>query len=172
MYAFQIFGMSISANKGGVTCQIQTDNEDNTKAELSTIQPGDQDTAVRELLKAEIAEFQNPKGVTHLTAHHIRLRDSRPIKQRYYPRNPKMQAIINEEVDRMLKEQIIEKSTSAWSSPNVMVQKEDGKHRFCIDFRELNKVSKKDAYPIPYITDILEKMRSKARILASSFNSR
>lgn len=111
------------------------------------------------MLQTEVQKFTEIQGPTHLVTHHIRLRDPTPIKQRYVPRNPKMQAIINEEVDRMLSEGVIEPSESAWSSPTVIVRKKDGKPRFCVDFRKLIEVSEKDAYPLPFINAILDKLR-------------
>jgi len=41
-----------------------------------------------------------------------------------------------------------------------MVKKPNGKYRFCLDFRKVNSVSKKDAYPLPNMNDILDKLRS------------
>ena len=85
--------------------------------------------------------------------------DSTPIKQRYLPRNPRMQQIIDEEVEKMLEDGIIEESQSPWSSPAVIVRKKDGRPRFCIDFRPVNRVTEKDAYPLPHISAILDKLR-------------
>lgn len=93
-----------------------------------------------------------------------RVKDPRPIKQRYRPRNQAMQAIIDEEVEKMIREKIIEPSHSAWSSPVVIVKKKDGKPRFCIDFRRVNQVTEPDAYPLPQIT--LDKLRG-ARYLTT-----
>lgn len=59
-----------------------------------------------------------------------------PIKQRYRPRNPAMQAIIDAEVKEIGKAGIIEPSRSAWSSPIVIIWKKARKHRFCIDFEK------------------------------------
>ena len=58
----------------------------------------------------------------------------------------------------MHREGIIERSASAWCHAPV-IQKSDGGFRFCIDFRDLNARSKKDAYPIPNMDGILDKLR-------------
>jgi hypothetical protein len=85
--------------------------------------------------------------------------DVRPIKQRYYPVSPAKQKIIDTEVEEMLREGIIEPSRSAWSSPVCLVPKKDGSYRFCVDYRKLNSVTKPDAYPLPYISSILDQLR-------------
>ncbi|XP_015438093.1 PREDICTED: uncharacterized protein LOC107193203 [Dufourea novaeangliae] len=77
-----------------------------------------------------------------------------------------MQEAIYAEVDRLLDEDIIEPSSSEWSSPIVMVKKANGKYRFCLDFRKVNSVSKKDAYPLPIMSGILDKLRA-ARYLST-----
>lgn len=77
-----------------------------------------------------------------------------------------MQVISNTEVDRMLEEDIIETSDSPWNSPIVIVKKKDGTLRFCIDFRKVNQVSEKDAYTLPFISAILNRLR-EARYICS-----
>ena len=54
---------------------------------------------------------------------------------------------------------VLEPSVGAWASPLVLIPKKDGKPRFCIDYRQLNKVTKKDAYPLHRIDDTLELLR-------------
>ena len=58
----------------------------------------------------------------------------------------------------MQKDGIIVPSLSPWSSPIVLVKKKDGSTRFCIDFRQLNSITKKGAQPIPRIDDTLDSL--------------
>ena len=59
----------------------------------------------------------------------------------------------------MLKTGVTEPSSSSWASPVCLVKKKDGAFRFCIDYRLVNAVSKKDAYPIPDVQDALGNLR-------------
>lgn len=127
---------------------------------------GTEEQRLREFLDTELELFRDVHGPTDKIEHVIRVKESRPIKQRYRPRNPAMQAIIDDEVEKMTQEKIIEPSHSAWSSPVVIVKKKDGKPRFCIDFRRVNQVTEPDAYPLPQITATLDKLRG-ARYLTT-----
>ncbi|GFV37801.1 hypothetical protein TNCV_3040591 [Trichonephila clavipes] len=60
----------------------------------------------------------------------------------------------------MLDEGIVQPSESPWSSPVVLVRKKDGSWRFCVDYRKLNSVTKKDVYPLPRIDDTLDCLKS------------
>ena len=59
-------------------------------------------------------------------------------------------------VGQMLSRNIIEPAQGPWSSPIVLVKKKDGSTRFCVDFRKVNQVTKKDAQPLPRIDDTLD----------------
>ncbi|XP_071051474.1 uncharacterized protein [Onthophagus taurus] len=102
---------------------------------------------------------RNGLGCTSLVKHVIRT-SAEPIKQRYYPVNPIVQRHIDEELQNMLDLGVVEPSDSPWSSPILLVKKKDGSFRFCVDFRRLNGVTERDAYPIPYVSDTLNKLRN------------
>ena len=55
----------------------------------------------------------------------------------------------------MLDADVIRRSGSPWSFPVVIVDKKDGNKRFCVDFRKLNQITKKNSHPLPLIDDIL-----------------
>ena len=58
----------------------------------------------------------------------------------------------------MEEEGIIERSSSEWASPAVLVKKKKGSLRMCVDYRRLNAVSQVDAYPMPRIDDIIDRL--------------
>ena len=88
--------------------------------------------------------------------HSFDLTDENPIYHRNRRLSPKHNQVVREEIDKMLKAGIIRPSVSAWSFPVVIATKKDGKLRFCVDYRTLNKVMKPDRWPLPNIEEILE----------------
>ena len=98
-------------------------------------------------------------GFCPLVKYDIDTGDARPIKQS--PRRPPIAAREAEDeiLNEMLEKGVIEPSNSSWASPVCLVKKKDGTFRFCIDYRRVNAVSKKDAYPIPDIQDALDNLR-------------
>ena len=95
-------------------------------------------------------------GQTSLVQHQINTGTAPPIRQppRRLPMSLREEA--NDAVGRMKQNGIIEPSASPWASPVVLVRKKDGSARFCVDYRKLNDVTKKDSYPLPRIDESLE----------------
>jgi len=89
-----------------------------------------------------------------------------PINQRAYRIPLAKQAVVERELSAMLEEGIIEPSCSPWASPLTMVPKKDGSVRICGDYRKLNAVTRKDAYPLPRIQDIFDQL-SGAKIFTT-----
>lgn len=119
----------------------------------------DEHERLEKFLEEEFSRFSTCARVTQVGQHHIRLTDTTPIKQRHRPLNPAMQAVANRELDEMLEKGVVEPSESPYSSPIVLIPKKDGSYRFCVDYRAINQVSQKDAYPLPQIPAILDKLR-------------
>lgn len=96
-----------------------------------------------------------PTGRTHIVQHSINTTSSLPIRQppRRLPLAKQQEA--SDLIYKMLQDGIIEESSSPWSSPVVLVTKKDGTTRFCVDYRRLNDITKKDSYPLPRIDDTL-----------------
>ncbi|XP_055837929.1 uncharacterized protein LOC129906276 [Episyrphus balteatus] len=118
-----------------------------------------QQDRLNELLNRELPNFDRLPNLTNAAVHRIRLKTNEPFRQRYYPRNPAMQRIIDEEIDELLADGRIEPSNSPYSSPIVLVKKKNGTWRVCVDYRQLNEISIMDAYPLPQILAVLDKLK-------------
>lgn len=101
-------------------------------------------------------------SVTDIYTHNISLKPNvSPIFSKPY-RLPKSQKVeIEQQIDKMLKEGIIEPSKSDWSSPILLVPKKvdstgHKKWRLVVDYRKLNNLIEDDKYPLPDITEIIE----------------
>ena len=105
---------------------------------------------------------------TKLLPHNIQLEmNTKPIKQKCY-RLSKVQAIaLKKELEKLIKNKLIEPSNSPWSSPVILVLKKNKKWRLCIDFRKLNNVTIKDAYALPLIDEILFSIGKQVKIFTT-----
>ncbi len=113
---------------------------------------------LQHLLSQFPALFCQRPGRTELTQHTIHLSTPSPSRQRPYRVPERLVEPLKEEIKMMKELGVIEPSMSEWSSPMVIVPKRDGSLRVCIDFRKLNAQSKFDAYPMPRVDDLLEKI--------------
>ena len=88
--------------------------------------------------------------------HSIDTADAKPVKQRMR-RTPACFADEEEaHLKKMLEAGVIQESTSEWASSPVLIRKRDGSVRYCIDYREVNKATVKDTFPLPLVDDCLD----------------
>lgn len=97
-------------------------------------------------------------GCYSLTKYSIKTTTEKPIYIQPYRKSLKERNLMQEEVHKMLNAGIIRKSKSPWSSPVIIVPKPDGTARFCTDYRQLNKVTISDAFPLPRMDDIFDRL--------------
>ena len=76
-----------------------------------------------------------------------------PIRQQVRRVPPAKRQIL---LKGMLEKKVIQPSSSPWASPIVLVKKKDGSTRICVDYRKVNDITRKDAYPLPRIDDTLD----------------
>ena len=95
-------------------------------------------------------------GKTDKLYHHIDTGNSRPIRQPVRRIPPHRREEVKGLLNQMLERGVVEPSSSPWAPPVVLVQKRDGSTRFCVDYRKLNQVTRKDAYPLPRIDMTLD----------------
>ena len=124
---------------------------------------GDQlDQNEKEMLFSLLMEYKDvfsfrssDLGHTSLLHHRINTGSKGPIQ--CPPR--RIPQARREDVRRLLREMldngIVEPSEGPWSSPIVLAKKKDGTLRFCVDYRKVNTITKRDAYPLPRIDDTL-----------------
>ena len=82
-----------------------------------------------------------------------------PISMAPYRMSPAELAELKEQLEELLSKQFIRPSVSPWGAPVLLVKKKDGTYRLCIDYRQLNKVTIKNKYPLPRIDDLMDQLR-------------
>ena len=121
----------------------------------------EQSKAVAKLLmkhESTFSENDNDLGRTGIITHRIPTAGAHPIKQPLRRMPVHMQEEAAKQINEMVKKDVIQKSSSPWASGIVMVEKKDGSKRFCVDYRRLNDITIKDAYPLPRIDDSLDQL--------------
>jgi hypothetical protein len=103
---------------------------------------------------------------TSIIEHKIPLKDeTKPFRQKLRQINPMLLPIMEKEVKKLLDAKIIiPLRYSEWVANLVPVRKKNGEIRLCVDFRNLNRSSKKDNYPLPKMEHILQRVTGSARM--------
>eukprot|EP00253_Pinus_taeda_P007704 PITA_07704 len=156
LYSMEEFGSSTIKVFLGKTLNINKNLEKSQQEELTKI--------LQKHSTAFAWEYTDMKGIDPKTCiHHIYIEEnSRPIRQPQRRMNPNLREIVKEEVQKLLNVNFIYPiSDSRWVSPLVIVPKKNGKWRVCIDYRELNKATLKDHFPLPCIDQVLDTLAGK-----------
>nr|XP_024655059.1 uncharacterized protein LOC112430808 [Maylandia zebra] len=110
-------------------------------------------------LQQRFADVFSPlPGRTSLIEHHFVTQPGVTVRSRPYRLPEHKRKIVQRELAEMLRMGVIEESHSAWCSPIVLVAKKDGSIRFCVDYRRVNEVSRFDAYPMPRVDELLDRL--------------
>ena len=129
--------------------------------QMALTSTGQMPSDLQQLLNVNFAIFEVPRGLppTRPQDHRIHLFDeTQTIKVRPY-RYPAVQKNeLEKMVDEMLEAGVIRNSNSSFASPVVLVKKKDGSWRFCVDYRQLNKLTVKDKFPIPLVEELLDEL--------------
>jgi transposase InsO family protein len=97
-------------------------------------------------------------GFTKITEMVIELEDTQPVVYRPYRMSYAERILVRNMVQEMLDNGIVRESSSPYASPIVLVQKKTGDKRLCVDYRALNRKTKKDHYPLPRVEDQLDQL--------------
>ncbi|XP_057459270.1 uncharacterized protein LOC130749931, partial [Actinidia eriantha] len=84
---------------------------------------------------------------------------TQPISKAPYRMAPAELKELKLQLQELLDKGFIRPSSSPWGAPVLFVKKKDGTMRLCIDYRELNKVTIKNKYPLPRIDDLFDQLR-------------
>ncbi|KAL4020916.1 hypothetical protein IC575_019704 [Cucumis melo] len=82
-----------------------------------------------------------------------------PISRAPYRMAPAELKELKVQLQELLDKGFIRSSVSPWGAPVLFVKKKDGSMRLCIDYRELNKVTVKNRYPLPRIDDLFDQLQ-------------
>ncbi|KAL8582193.1 hypothetical protein ACOMHN_004112 [Nucella lapillus] len=115
---------------------------------------GDKKEEARRLLRQFSESLTDKPGKTTLETYTVELTTKQPVHVKAYPIPYATRQVVEEEVEKMLELGVIEPSRSPYSAPVVIVRKKSGEHRFCVDYRRLNNVTKVDAEVIPNVEDL------------------
>lgn len=127
---------------------------------LDHIENNDERTILRDLLHKYGMVFDQTKSTisTISAPPMIHTGKQPPIHSRMYRTELIKQQHITKTINEMLENGQIEKSHASWSSPVLLVKKKDGTYRFVVDYRQLNNITERDSYPLPRISDTLNRL--------------
>ncbi|POM77926.1 LOW QUALITY PROTEIN: Hypothetical protein PHPALM_4615 [Phytophthora palmivora] len=140
---------------------------------------GDMSDSDRELILTLLRRYPTlleprdgcPPMTTLGVEHEIHTGNEAPIKVRPRRHAQEEHRIIDDNVDEMLHDGVVEEGNGSWGFPVVLVKKKDGSVRFCIDYRRLNAITKRDVYSLPRIDDTLDHLHGARRYTSLDMHS-
>ena len=164
--------------KNSQTCDLKTINMsqsnkkvvENMKGHLERLKFGkkltsNQTEKIKNLIKQKMVAFQwsdDDVGRTNLIEHEINTGNSKPIRQKQFKIPQAVQAVVDEQINDLVRNQMIEPSSSPWCSPMMIVKqkKRDGtfKYRFVCDMKGVNSVTVKDSFPLQRMDQALDQL--------------
>jgi hypothetical protein len=149
--------------------QIEPGKTLNINANLTPEQETKLIQLLRKYQEAFAWDYPDMKGIDpQLCTHRIYIeKDARPVRQPQRRLNPHLKDVVKDELQKLLDVNFIYPiSDSKWVSPLVVVPKKNGKWRICVDYRELNKATQKDHFPLPFIDQVLDTLAGKKFFLS------
>ncbi|KAL0901934.1 hypothetical protein ABMA27_007079 [Loxostege sticticalis] len=156
-------GTAINNNKIANCFHVQTSYEriDRKDINLNSKLTRSEIDKVYDLIDKYRTTFANnlsELGCTNLTEMDIQLTDRRPVVYRPYRLCYKERETVQNMVDELIQNDIVEESSSPYASPILLVSKKGGGQRLCVDYRELNRRTVKDHFPLPLIEDQIDQL--------------
>lgn len=142
------------------SCDISVVSEQIELVDLGGLSCEEQEQ-VRALLReyqSVFSRYEGDLGCTNLLSHEIPLTDDTPVRQRYRRIPPSEYELVKTHISQLLEAQVIRESCSPYASPVVLVRKKDGSLRMCVDYRQLNSKTRRDAFPLPRIEETLDSL--------------
>ncbi len=159
-----IFPVNTISNYVIKTIEVYPGKHLNIGNQLQSKQEQEVIALLQKYSKAFAWDYTDIQGIHPSTCiHHIYTDDKlKPVRQPQRRMNPTMKEIVKEELQKLLNVGFIYPiSDSQWVSPLVIVPKKNGKWRVCVDYRELNKATLKDHFPLPFIDQVLDSLAGK-----------
>lgn len=110
---------------------------------------------LNKLLEENQSVFAPGGEATSFAEHEINTGDHSPIYVPPYKVPAGKKQVLKEEIDKLIQDGIIEECESPWGAPIVLVEKEGGGVRLCVDYRKMNAITVSDGYPMPRIDELL-----------------
>ena len=161
-YVIQTVKIPENSENDDLIAEIENDVDEIMQLAASELQNAEIKQKLREVVKQYRDVFalaRDPLGTAVGTEHRIETKDAVPIKMAPYRVAPHKLPAIRDEIKEMLEKGVIVPSKSPFSSPIVMVPKKDGTNRMRIDYRKLNEITVKDAYPLPRIGQTIDALQ-------------